>query len=266
MEFPDAFDEPTFLRGFLDSERVRDVLYAVPKETMCNLGRFVYADPVTGNTRPFMHPSTWKVETFESALRAVESAPEGAQVSARVELETPVPIGPYEFDIVRVGCKGWTVPTHFDCCHNFVLCVSGTRTFECSPPSPTFPKKHVKRYVLEPGDLLCVPAGWWHQVRGSSDAYSALTNARTSHRFPELERSYDRYWPGRALEQENGFDRVRSDRTGYDLAVECGTHRYEDLLAYESNEDVASDRWGTFAMHVALVLSTVWILFAFVVR
>jgi hypothetical protein len=94
-----------------------------------------------------------------------------------------------------IGPKGTFTPLHFDLTNNLLAQVTGTKRVILVPPSQTAQMAHrrhvfsdvhdltdpaqlavhpaardVLRYevVLNPGDLLFIPLGWWHQLRSES--------------------------------------------------------------------------------------------------
>jgi hypothetical protein len=92
-----------------------------------------------------------------------------------------------------IGAAGSFTPLHHDLTNNLIVQVVGRKRFRLAPPSETaklgnergvysdvrdlddpkldlarFPRlKDIRLYdvVLEPGEILFVPVGWWHQVR-----------------------------------------------------------------------------------------------------
>ena len=112
----------------------------------------------------------------------------------------PLPQGLYAY----LGCAGNVTATHFDASENLMLCVYGTKRLwlyppsdagclypaakqdgsrACAPPFQTFSelpewlRRTFPRYAdarpievsLMPGDILYLPACWWHCVEGSHE-------------------------------------------------------------------------------------------------
>jgi len=106
------------------------------------------------------------------------------------------------------GCGRNTTPVHFDAHENLLFCVAGTKrlvlyhpseavnlypldkfAFSAVPPFTPFdelPKELQMKYprgrmarsvevLLNPGDLLYLPACWWHGVEGSEDRNMGLS-------------------------------------------------------------------------------------------
>lgn len=107
-----------------------------------------------------------------------------------------------------IGGQGAFTPLHFDLTNNLLAQVTGTKRIILIPPSQTrllAHRRHVFsdvhdvtdperlsahprardaiRYelVLNPGDLLFIPIGWWHQVR--SESFSTMLTY-TNFRWP----------------------------------------------------------------------------------
>jgi len=100
---------------------------------------------------------------------------------------------------------------HFDCEDGLMLQLSGTKRFDLFPPTdtehiplydadtrwarqanfelditnpdlerfPDFSKTHKQSVVLQPGDLLFIKSGWWHQVTSSPPEQGGLNVAFT---------------------------------------------------------------------------------------
>jgi cupin-like protein len=97
------------------------------------------------------------------------------------------------FEMFWIGPAGTFTPLHHDLTNNFVAQITGRKSFKLLPPSETG-KLYNKHYVfsevtdledprldidrfdhltrvriydlmLNPGEILFIPVGWWHQVR-----------------------------------------------------------------------------------------------------
>lgn len=117
-----------------------------------------------------------------------------------------------------IGPEGTFTPLHFDLTNNLLAQVTGRKQVILIPPSETphmyhrrhvfsdvhdltdearlkqYPRaRHARRHevVLEPGQLLYIPIGWWHQVR-SLDFSVMLTY--TNFRWPNA--GHEGYPPG----------------------------------------------------------------------
>lgn len=112
-----------------------------------------------------------------------------------------------------VGAKNNTVPLHWDSSHNFLAQIYGVKTLWLFAPDqsnflyptyteaphnhsgvpnienpdytkyPEFKNAKHTRVTLNPGSVLFIPSGWWHQVRSLSD--SASINFWWSAKFDE---------------------------------------------------------------------------------
>lgn len=110
--------------------------------------------------------------------------------------------------MIWIGPGGTFTPLHFDLTNNLIAQVVGTKDILLAPPSET-PRLYNRRHVfsevhdladaarleafplarnvrplavtLNPGDLLYVPVGWWHQVRARD---FSVTLTYTNFRWP----------------------------------------------------------------------------------
>jgi hypothetical protein len=231
-------DTPALYRGALSQEERRRLLESLPAlGRRFRMGRYVYLRD-DGTVRPFMHSCHDRYGLdWATAYRWVEKHP-GGQWGCRVQINRT--IHGKEFETLRLGCGHWTVPTHFDCVWNLAACALGERAFYLSPPSEEMPERHAIKVTLRAGDALLVPPGWWHEVRNEDGKPSVLINANVDSEhdhevgraYERLEALYDKYWPGRAHEQDIGYeDTTVVMSNGYGVAVGAGAHTYKDLLA-----------------------------------
>ncbi len=127
------------------------------------------------------------VTAYNSAANQAAFAPLMADIR-------PIPslLGPGE-GMLWVGPAGTFTPLHFDLTNNLLIQISGRKRVMLVSPNQTklmANKRHVfgevhdledpacmarqpqakdvRPYLvtLEPGDMLFIPVGWWHQVRG----------------------------------------------------------------------------------------------------
>lgn len=125
-------------------------------------------------------------------------------------------LGP-EPGMAWIGPAGTFTPLHFDLTNNMLIQVTGRKHVRMVPPAhsqymynhrhvfsavhdlddparvaahPLVGKATVYDVVLEPGDMLFIPIGWWHQVRSLD--FSVMLTA-TNFLWPNL--GYDSY-PG----------------------------------------------------------------------
>jgi Cupin-like domain len=125
-----------------------------------------------------------------------------------------------------VGPKGTLTPLHHDSTNILFCQIVGRKklwllppweasllddargfyaSFDASSPRRQWPEAHrqarVHELVLEPGEALFLPAGWWHQVRALDASISfSLLNFRRDNRF-------DDYAPGNTRLVQAGVDR-----------------------------------------------------------
>ncbi|WP_395333947.1 cupin-like domain-containing protein [Novosphingobium sp. BL-8H] len=126
------------------------------------------------------------ITAYNSGTNAAAFAPLMADVMAVSEYLTPDP------GMLWVGPAGTFTPLHFDLTNNLLIQITGRKQVRLVPPSQTrllYNHRHVFSAVhdlddparldahplakqvesydvtLEPGDMLYIPIGWWHQVR-----------------------------------------------------------------------------------------------------
>jgi len=133
------------------------------------------------------------ITAFNSGRNADALAPLQAELGALDKFLTNAP------GMLWVGPKGTFTPLHFDLTNNLLVQLVGSKRLHLLPPSETgklYNHRHVfsdvhditdpervRQYplvegarafevVLNPGDALYIPVGWWHQVR--SEEFSVM--------------------------------------------------------------------------------------------
>jgi len=134
-------------------------------------------------------------------------------------------VGPFSFDIVWVGATGNTTPIHFDRMPNVFAQIVGTKRWRLWSPKrklalaswqPGYRFAKVDGGVgpegagtpdvdllLEPGDMLLVPVGWWHHVVTMSSSVSV----NRWWAFPKLGKAVGKVLPARTTRRVFEFAR-----------------------------------------------------------
>lgn len=254
--------QPQIIKRYASDREISSVLSILAKEddasSQWRVGTYRYKNKSID--RPFFHSKNHEWMSWKEMIEWIRDAPYGSQRGSRRELDECIFIRGQDFNVVRVACGGWFVPTHFDNLWNIALCIRGIRIFECSAPCQKLPKYHTKRYVLKAGDAIRIPPGWWHQVSNPKNEMSILINGYDESK-PEssdyLDKLYNAYWPGRALEQDSNFDYnppKKEEKNGFDTYVAHNGHLYKDIIPFRNTTSTTT---FTFIFTIIVLLSVV---------
>lgn len=130
--------------------------------------------------------------------------------------------------VLRLSIPGWEFPFHFDAYDNLFVQLQGEREIYLLPfdigrknhellkaPIEELQqhkdlKPHLQRYVVQAGDALYIPAGWYHfmRVHGKGvDTVASISIAITGRSYAVFDQEFIRLYPVQRERVDNFVDR-----------------------------------------------------------